>query len=403
MKKLWHVAWHEYHRHVFTRRFVLAGLLSVPLVILVMVGLIFLVISLDSNTTPLGYVDHSGLLADPISAQAPEWPDKLVPFLSFETEAAARSALDTGQIQAYYLLPVDYLSSGQLSVFHLGEFKSPARSQFYSFLTVNLLRNTDPVIATRLVEGVEIIIQSPDGSRSISSKNWFNVVIPMIAGIAFIIAMFSTGGYLMHAVVEEKENRTMEVIITSVSTNQFMAGKIIGDMAIGLTQIFLWMLFIIIPILVFRNTLSFLHGIQFAPQTMLLVVFVMFPAFILVSALMAAIGATVSEAREGQQMVGIISLPIWIPYMLAGLLMSNPNSPLALGLSLFPLTAPLTMLLRDSLTILPAWQIALSAVIQVLSAIGAIWLTGRAFRLGMLRYGQRLKLRAVFARQGAKR
>jgi ABC-2 type transport system permease protein len=81
--------------------------------------------------------------------------------------------------------------------------------------------------------------------------------------------------------------------------------------------------------------------------------------------------------------------------------MNNPNSPLALGLSLFPLTAPLTMLMRDGLTILPAWQIALSATIQVLSAAVAIWLAGRAFRLGMLRYGQRLKWREVLARQKA--
>jgi ABC-2 type transport system permease protein len=401
MTKLWHVAWHEYRRHVFTRRFVLIGLLSVPLIILVMGGLIYLIISLDINTTPLGYVDYSGLLADPLPAPAPEPPDKPVPILPFETEAAARSALDAGQIQAYYVLPADYLSTDQLSVFHLGALKSPARQQFYNFLTANLLKSTDPIIANRLVKGAEIIVQSPDGSRSISSKNWFNVLVPMVAGIAFIIAMFSTGGYLMQAVVEEKENRTMEVIITSVSPNQFMAGKIIGDTAVGLTQIFLWMLFIVIPILLLRNTLSFLRGIQIAPQTLLLLIFVMFPAFILVSALMAAIGATVSEAREGQQMVGIISLPIWIPYMLTGSLMSNPNSPLALGLSLFPLTAPLTMLMRDGLTILPAWQIALSAVIQVLSAIGAIWLAGRAFRLGMLRYGKRLKWREVLARQKA--
>ena len=193
----------------------------------------------------------------------------------------------------------------------------------------------------------------------------------------------------------------MEVIITSVSPNQLITGKIIGDIAVGLTQIILWLVFIIVPILVFRNSLTFLQGIQIGPQTLLLLVFIMFPAFILVSALMAAIGATVSEAREGQQMVGMISLPIWIPYMLTTLLMGSPNSPLAVGLSLFPLTAPLTMLMRDGLTILPAWQIAISSVILVLTAIGTIWLAGRAFRIGMLRYGKRLKLRELFARQKA--
>jgi ABC-2 type transport system permease protein len=398
MTKLWNVAWHEYQRRVFSRRFVLVGLLSVPLVALVMVGLVFLILSLDTNTTPVGYVDHSGLLANPLPAPAPEPPDKPVPIVPFKTETAARSALDAGQIQAYYVLPVDYLSSGSLTVFHLNEFKSSARIQFYNFLTVNLLRNTDPVIGNRLVKGTEVIVQSVDGSRSVSSQNWFSVILPMVAGIAFIIAMFSTGGYLMQAVVEEKENRTMEVIITSVSPNQFMAGKIIGDTATGLTQIILWLVFIVIPILVLRNTISFLKGIQISPQTLLLVIFVMFPAFVMISALMAAIGATVAEAREGQQMVSILSLPIWIPYMLTALLMSNPNSPLALGLSLFPLTAPLTMLMRDGLTILPAWQIILSSAIQILCAAAAVWLAGRAFRMGMLNYGKRLRWREVFSK-----
>jgi ABC-2 type transport system permease protein len=176
-----------------------------------------------------------------------------------------------------------------------------------------------------------------------------------------------------------------------------MAGKIIGDTTIGLTQIFLWMLFIVIPILVFRNHISFLEGIQISPQTLILGVFVMFPAFILVAALMAAIGASVAEAREGQQMISIISLPIWIPYMLVAVIMESPNSPLALGLSLFPLTAPLTMLMRDGLTILPTWQIAASSAFQVICAAGAIWLAGRVFRLGMLRYGKRLKWSEVFS------
>lgn len=401
MKKLWQVAWHEYRRHVFNRRFVLVGLLSVPLIVLVFIGLVFIILSLDIDTAPLGYVDSSGLLSNPVSASAPNWPDKPVPILSFADETQARAALDAGRIQAYYVLPSDYLDTGQLRVVHKNPLKSSPRVQFYDFLTANLLKNADPVTAARLVKGTEVVVQSPDGTRSISSKNWFNVLIPIFSGIAFIIAMFSTGGYLMQAVVEEKENRIMEVIITSISPNQLITGKIIGDISVGMSQMILWLAFIIVPILVFRNSLTFLQGINIGPQTSLLLVFVMFPAFVLVSAMMAAIGATVSEAREGQQMVGMISLPIWIPYMLTTLLMSNPNSPLAVGLSLFPLTAPLTMLMRAGLTVLPAWQITSSSAILIISASAAIWLAGRAFRIGMLRYGKRLKLIELFARQKA--
>jgi len=135
----------------------------------------------------------------------------------------------------------------------------------------------------------------------------------VIAGIGFIIAMFTSGGYLMQAVVEEKENRTMEVIITSVSSTQFMAGKIIGDTCVGLTQILAWLLLIIIPILVERNAVPFLQSIQLSAQTLAVLGFTMLPSFVLVAALMATIGATVTEAREGQQMTGLISLPVWIP------------------------------------------------------------------------------------------
>jgi ABC-2 type transport system permease protein len=155
---------------------------------------------------------------------------------------------------------------------------------------------------------------------------------------------------------------------------------------------------IIVPIMIGRRTFEILKGIQISSQTVNVLVFIMLPSFILVAALMATIGGTVTQASEGNQMTGLISMPIWIPYMLMGLMMSQPNSPLALALSFIPLTAPMTMLIRDGLTILPAWQIALSGVIQALCAAGAIWLAGRAFRLGMLRYGKRLRWRELFGR-----
>ena len=396
MSKIWQITLHEYRKHVFNRRFVF-GLLSVPGVILLMVGLIFLIFSMEENTTPIGYVDNSGLLSNPVPAPKPTAPDRPVQMIAFASEAEARAALETGKLQAYYILPADYRSTGNLRVVHIVELKSPARQQFYNFLGANLLKNTDPVIAARLVKGADVTTESADGSRSLSSSNWFSFLIPFVAGIGFIIAMFTAGGYLMQAVVDEKENRTMEVLITSVSPNQFMAGKIIGDTCVGLTQILAWTLFIVVPILIGRNTITFLQGIQISTQTLLVLVLTMLPSFVLVAALMATIGATVTEAREGQQMTGLISMPIWIPYMLTGLLMSSPNSPLSLALSLIPLTAPVAMLIRDGLTILPAWQIALSAAIQILCAAGAIWMAGRAFRLGMLRYGKRLRWGEIFA------
>lgn len=401
MIKAWRIALHEYQRHVFTRRF-LMGLLSVPFMMAVMVGLIFLIISMENKDTTIGYVDRSGLLAHPLPPPAAEAPNKPISVRAYPDEAAAAAALQANEIQAYYLLPADYLTSGQLKMVHIQDIKSPARSQFYDFLAVNLLAGMNASVRNRILSGDEIIIQAVDGSRDISSESgWMGLFIPVLAALGFVVAMFTAGGYLMQAVVEEKENRTMEVVLTSVSPNQFMAGKIVADMCIGLTQIFVWLIFIVIAFKVAAVNFEILQSLQISPQILLLAGVILLPTFVMVSAFMALIGATVSEAREGQQMIGLISLPIWIPYMLIGLIMENPNSPLTVGMSLFPLTSALTMLIRQGVTVIPAWQIATSGLILVLCAGGAIWLAGRAFRLGMLRYGKRLAWREIFTRRGA--
>lgn len=397
MSKAWRVALHEYSQHVFNKRF-LAGLLSVPFVTALLIGLIFLIFAMENNTRPVGYVDHSGLLTDPVAPPEVEPPTKPVEFRAYPDESTAMDALEAGEIAAYYVIPEDYLTAGRLSMVHIEDVKDAARYQFYDFLTVNLLRDYDLAVAERLVEPEEVIVQSADGSRSMSSNNWFNILVPLIAAIAFVIAMFTAGGYLMQAVVDEKENRTMEVLMTSVSPNQFMAGKIVGDIAIGLTQILAWVGFVVVGILAFRSRLEFLQGIEVSPQTLLLAAVILLPAFVMVCALMALIGATVSESREGQQMTGLVAMPIWIPYMLTGVIIGSPNAPIVVAFSLFPLTAPLTLLIRQGMTIIPAWQIALSSIILILSAAGSVWLAGRAFRLGMLRYGKRLRWKEIFSR-----
>jgi ABC-2 type transport system permease protein len=113
---------------------------------------------------------------------------------------------------------------------------------------------------------------------------------------------------------------------------------------------------------------------------------------------MAMVGATAAEARDAQQIAALFSIPITAPLWFLSILIEEPNHPLAVGLSLFPLTAPATLPVRSVLTNLPAWQIALSIGLLVVSAVVAVWLASRAFRLGMLRYGKSLSLRELLQR-----
>lgn len=394
MLKLLRIALHEYTRRVFTRRFLIA-LFSPFLAIVVTTGLFFIVTLLENDNTPLGYVDHSGLLTDPLPA--PKKPyQTMLPILPFETEAQARSALEAEQIQGYYIIPADYPDDGHLTVVFKDKIRQAARQQFYDFLAVNLLRRFDEAIAHRLLEGSKVVILSPDGNWVPFASTFLNFFLPFLIGTSFVIIMFVSGGYLLQAVTDEKENRTIEVVLTSVSTEQFMAGKIIGNMAVGWTQIATWFLFGALGLLAGRASVESLREVQIASQMFLLIVFIILPSFVTISALMAAIGASVTEAREANTVISILVLPLWIPHFLISPLMNNPHSLLAITLSLLPFTAPLSLFIRNGVTLLPDWQIAISAAIQVTAAIGSLWLAGRAFWLGMLRYGKRLRWREVF-------
>jgi ABC-2 type transport system permease protein len=99
----------------------------------------------------------------------------------------------------------------------------------------------------------------------------------------------------------------------------------------------------------------------------------------------------------------LFTFPAFIPYWFTLQLMSNPHGPLAVGLSIFPLTSPVSFALRAGFAEIPVWQFLASLGLLAVCALGAVWLAGRAFRLGMLRYGQRLTLRELFARPGKNR
>jgi ABC-2 type transport system permease protein len=179
-----------------------------------------------------------------------------------------------------------------------------------------------------------------------------------------------------------------------------MIGKTVGDIAIGLTQLIAWGLFIVAGILIGRDYAAWLQNISISWEIVGIILAILLPAFIMIAALMAAIGATIAEAREGQQISGLLTLPVWIPYLLIGVIAENPNGPVAVALSFFPLSAPMTVPMRASLTVIPTWQIIASVFLMVISAIGALWLAGKAFRLGMLRYGQRLRWTEILRQKG---
>lgn len=394
MKKTWILIIHEYTRHVLRKRFLFA-LLSIPLWIGISVGAGVLSVVLTIDTHPVGYVDHANLLDGVDFESIPSNRILDVEFIRYENEELAKDQLDGERIQAYFVLAPDYLQTFNSSVVYLEEPDNGIYEQFANMLRYALLQDKDPAVVNRLLEGAQPVIHATQEDRQMAPQEWFKIAAPIVAGVFLIVSVFTSSGYLMQAIVDEKENRTMEIIATSLSPMQIMGGKIIALISVGLTQVFVWSIFPLVAILIGRQYLPFLQDITIDGKLVVLVVVTAFPTFVLISALMATIGATATEAREGQQVSTLVTLPAMSPFMLFSVILANPAGLLAVGLSLFPLTAALTILIRMAFASVPGWQIVLSASLLILSAVGSLWLSGRVFRIGMLRYGKRMSVHDI--------
>ena len=397
MNKFWLVFRHEYLRHVRRKRFIFA-LMSLPLMVLLMIGAGLLAARADYDSRPVGYVDLSGVLTN--ARPVPQTSGDLFPdpqFTLFASETAARTELDQKKIQGYYVLQPDYLDTGSARYVTDLQVKDSTESAFKKFLRYNLVSSQPAEIANRLVKGPNLEIRSLTGNRRMGENDIVAIIFPMVIGVLFLLVINTSGSYLVGALVEEKENRTMEIVVTSISTDQLMAGKVVGNLAVGLTQLVVWVLFGLLAMSFMENIPS-IGSLNLDAGYLWLSFFILLPAFVMVAGLMATAGVTAAEVREAQQIAGLFTLPVVVPFWLIVPLMESPNSPLSVALSLFPLTAPISMAIRAAFTDVPVWQTIFCLALLYLGAVGAIWMASRAFRMGMLRYGKRLSLREIFRR-----
>lgn len=258
-----------------------------------------------------------------------------------------------------------------------------------------------------------------DGKEEEESN--FKAEIATALGFAMMILIyfiiFTYGNMVMRSVMEEKTNRIVEVLISSVKPFQLMLGKVIGVGAVGLTQFAIWAL--VMPLLYMGVGLLFADKFRDMQQSidtagaggaedpetilmmlnelqnfdfayiigMFLIFFVL--GYILYASLFAAVGAAMGDDwGEGQSITLIVTLPIIIAFYIGISVVNNPNSTMAVWASFVPIFAPVIMPARVVFDP-PMWQIILSIVILVFSCIFFIWLSGRIYRVGILMYGKK--------------
>ncbi len=211
-----------------------------------------------------------------------------------------------------------------------------------------------------------------------------------------MLSIFTSSNFLLQGVVEEKENRVMEILLSSVSYRELLIGKVFGLGAVGLTQILAWLVIglgiMTSNPMVFAMLLDRMH----VSIPLLLFAFSYFMlGYLVFASIMAGLGSIATTSREGQQMAGIFSLIGAIPLMFLQFILTNPGAPLTKILSYFPLTSPITMIMRLSTAEVQYYEVVLSIVILAVSAIIIIELSVKVFRASLLMYGKKPTPREV--------
>jgi ABC-2 type transport system permease protein len=396
MSKLWHVAKHEYLKRVRQRSFLLA-LFGIPVMMVAVAVISSLIAISGGDSRPVGYVDNAGFLEPAVLPDLAEEGIRFAEFRAYPTEAVAMDALDEGAIQAYYVVPHGYIETKALTLYYGEEAPgNGVRDDFASYIRASLVNQQPSEAQAILQEGLNLTVRSFNGRREISQGNIAGFILPFISVFFLYFAVVSAGGYMLQAVTDEKENRTVEVLTTSISPEQLMGGKALGLMGVSLTQLLTWGVTLGLALFVAGRYLDFLSGMT-VPWGMLgLMALYFLPTFALIAGVMTTIGAAVTELQQGQQVSGIVNMLFILPVFFAAVILGNPNSPLLLALTLWPTTSFITVLLRWSMGSVPLWQMVLSWLVVTASAGVLVWLSARVFRMGMLRYGQRLSIRGIW-------
>jgi ABC-2 type transport system permease protein len=392
MKRILTITLEEYRRNVLRKRFIFA-LLS-PLFILAIVTVIgYISVSSirDSQTGAVGYIDPQNLLA------RASQKDEETSFKSFTNEADAKKELIDKKITAYYLLAPDFLQTGKVDAVYWD--KEPTRDierAFRAFVKSALTSELDPKVSKIILDGAAFTFETPDKKRTFDRDNILSFVLPIAVGIAFIIALLMGSQYLMQAVVDEKENRTIEILVSSVTPFQLMTGKIVGLAAVALTQIVVWGAGMLVAFFALRPRLPFLQNISVEPSFMLVMTILFVLQYLMYSAIMAAIGGNVIDTKQSQSVsTPFILLAISPEFFLPALLI-DPNGIIAIVLTLIPFTSPFTFAFRYSMTSIPIWQPIAAIALLAIAALASLWIASKIFRVGLLRFGQKVPLTELF-------
>lgn len=414
MTKIWFVIKREYLQIVRTKGFVIGTILGPVLMLAMLIIPILGSLATGGEQKTIGIVDLTGRLESPL-VQKLDYKMKngqLRYIIRDYSGEAAQGNVDAirerlrkevlgKQLSGYIFIPADVVDGGA------AEYLSQHVSDFEEIRRINEALNgvvvetrlekqgLDPKLIAAYTKHVDLkTIKITEKGQEEDTGGTFAVAYLLV--MILYVSMFVYGSIIMRGVIEEKNNRVVEVVLSSLKPFQLMAGKLVGIAAVGFTQYVIWALFGLVASAYGGNLVgSFIPAAKGfkMPQipAYIFIYFVLFfvLGYFLYATIYAAVGSMVNSEKEAQQLLMPITMFLVLPILLLMYVLRNPNGSFAVIMSLIPFFAPTLMLMRICVLLPPFTQILASIGLLLAATAGMVWLTAKIYRVGILMYGKR--------------
>jgi ABC-2 type transport system permease protein len=341
--------------------------------------------------TPIGYVDEAGVLSS-----LPGWvPDGYLQ--SLPDLESAKASIQDGSITQYYVIPKDFYQTGDYILVdkNFQPLRSSGNAEIFETILSDALIEKDP-LGTVLSNPTPKInghaLAPPSG---LDKDDPFSFVVPMATMFIFFFVITTSGGFLLSSVTREKESRTAETLLTSLEPRQLMVGKVLGLGTVALLQMAIWLGGALFALDRSNQLFASLSNFTLPPGFVAWAFLFFILGYFLYASILGSIGVLAPNAREGSQFTFVAILPLLVPLWFNYTFTESPDGVLAVILSLFPLTAPSSMMTRLAIVSVPTWQILLSLVGLTVTAYLFVLFAARLFRADNLLSNEGLNWKRV--------
>jgi ABC-2 type transport system permease protein len=393
----------EFMRTIKKRGFVIATL-AIPVVFAIIFALVYASNSSTeanadaqkNSALTFTYTDASGLIPAPLAQAAGG---------SLTTNpAAALESVKKGSSEAYFAYPANPATEpvkvygADKGMFENGKYEAVAK---HLLVTAAQSRVNAPEVTAALSGEVTFDAETYRDGRAAGGVG--SVIPPLVFLVIFYVSMILLSNQMLNSTLEEKENRVTEMILTTLNPTTLVTGKIISLFAVGLLQITVFLTPVAAAYLLFRDSVALpdldLSSLVFEPVRMITGALLLLGGFTLFTGVLVAIGAIMPTAKEAGTIFGPLMALIFVPFYAVSLIISDPTALIVQVFTYFPLTAPVTALLRNGFGTLGAVESAIVIAEVFIVGILILRLAVHLFRYGSIEYGRKLSIAGTFRRK----